>query len=77
MMKKNKTKARPKDPNVYPPGWDYRRAKAVADYYDARKDQEFLADIEPGAAVELVWMEIPQELVPQVHKLLARRRKSA
>jgi hypothetical protein len=76
-MKKSSTKTRRKDPNVYPPGWDYERTKAIADYYDARKDQEFLADTEPGTAAGQVWMEIPQDLVPQVQKLLARRRKSA
>jgi hypothetical protein len=76
-MNKAKTKGHRKDPNVYPPGWDYERTKAIADYYDSRKDQEFLADIKPGAAAGLVWMEIPQELVPKVRKLLARGRKSA
>jgi hypothetical protein len=76
-MKKTQPKSRRKDPNVYPPGWDYERTKAIADYYDARKDQDFLADTEPGAAAGLVWMEIPQELVPQVRKLLSRGRKPA
>jgi hypothetical protein len=77
-MTKPKRKERKKDPNVYPPGWDYARAKAIADYYDARKDVDFLGDTETTrSSAGLVWMEIPQELVPQVRKLIARVKKPA
>ena len=43
-MRKSKPKWMRKDANVYPPSWDYHRVKAVADYYDARKDEVFLRD---------------------------------
>jgi len=33
----------PKDPNVYPPGWNYEIAMRVAKYYDARKDKLIIA----------------------------------
>ena len=77
-MKKAKRRPARKDLNVYPLGWDYRRARNVAEYYDARKDEPVLnnpklADVRVG----LVWMEIPHELVPEVRKLIARRRRSA
>lgn len=74
-MKKKTRRAR-KDPNVYPTGWNHRRTKAIADYYDARKDQPLLNE-SVAAEHGLVWMEVPQELVPQVRRLIARRRKSA
>jgi hypothetical protein len=69
---------KPKDHNVYPPGWNYQRAKAIADYYDARKDLPVLDSVETSeASAGLVWMEVPQDLVSDVRKLIARRRKSA
>ena len=69
---------RRRDSNVYPPGWNYRRAKAVADYYDARKGEAVLEeDNGSGAAAGLVWMEVPEELVTEVRKLIARRKRSA
>lgn len=77
-MKRANSKTRRKDPNVYPPGWDYKRVKAIADYYDARKDEDVLADVEVTRTnAGLVWMEVPQELVPQVRKLIARVKKPA
>jgi len=75
---KSKSRKISKDANVYPPGWNYQRAKAIAAYYDARKDKPVL---DKGASSDagrgLVWMEVPQELVPNIRKLIARYRKSA
>lgn len=77
-MKKAKPRRGKKDVNVYPPGWDARRTLAVAKHYDARKDQPVLGeDAEIGTDAGLVWMEVPQELVPQVRKLIARRKRPA
>lgn len=77
MSKARKAKDR-RDPNVYPPGWDRQRVEAIAEYYDQRKDQ---AVLDPHSVAEAsigsVWMEIPEDLVPQIRKLIARRRKSA
>ena len=77
-MSKELNAKRRRDPNVYPPAWNYRRTKAIADYYDSRKQEPLLS--EPAvadAAVYQVWMEIPQDLVPEVRKLIARHRKTA
>ena len=75
---KKKSSQRRKDPNIYPPGWDYQRAKAVADYYDHRKDESVLeVSAGTGSTSGLVWMEVPQELVAEVRKLIVRRRRSA
>jgi hypothetical protein len=77
-MSKAKSTKRRSDGNVYPPGWNYRRAKAIADYYDTRKDQPVIGEASsPRANLGLVWMEVPQDLVPEVRKLIARRQKSA
>jgi hypothetical protein len=66
-----------KDPNVYPPGWDAQRVAAIARYYDRRQGQPVLREPSVSKAAEVVWMEIPQDLVPKVQKLIAARRKSA
>ena len=72
MMKKRK------DPNVYPPGRDARKVSETIAYYDARQ----AVDLLEGEDHQLVfkptaWMEVPVELVPEVKKLITRRRKSA
>jgi hypothetical protein len=77
-MTNSRTARNRRDSNVYPAGWDYRRARAVADYYDGLKDQTVLDDATVAkVSVRSVWMEIPQELVPAIQKLIARHRKSA
>ena len=73
-MSKARTTRSQRDPNLYPPGWDSRRAQAVIEYYDARKDQPVL---DKGTVAEAtlgsVWMEVPQDLVPKIRKLIARQ----
>jgi hypothetical protein len=77
-LRTEKSRRRPvNDPNVYPPGWNYRRVMAVIKYYDRRKDQPVLHRSRVSRAAEVVWMEIPQDLVPKVRKLIADRKKSA
>ncbi len=77
-MTKAKKKTARKDPNVYPPGWDYDRVKAVIDYYDNQQEEDVLAEIVVAQSRgETVWMEIPQDLLPQVRKLLARHKRPA
>lgn len=67
-----------RDPNVYPAGWDYKRTAAVAAYYDARKGEDVLGDAAAlPDADPLVWVEVPEELLPQVRKLIARHKKPA
>jgi hypothetical protein len=47
-MAKVKSRSKPvrKDPNVYPPGWNYERVKAIADFYDSQTEIEMLQEIE-------------------------------
>ena len=73
-----KARRKTKDQNVYPPGWDYQRAKAIAGYYDARKDSPVLGSVEASEAnTGFVWMEVPEDLASDVRKLIARRKKRA
>ena len=76
-MKKSKPSKPKKDPNVYPPGWDLKKTRAIAAYYDARKDVPLDDDPAIVEGTGAVWMEVPQDLVEEVRKLIARRRKSA
>ena len=77
-MTKRKSKPPRKDPNIYPPGWDYRRAKQIADYYDARKDEDVLKDAATAKSLgTMVWMEVPKDMLPEVLKLISRHQKVA
>jgi hypothetical protein len=67
-----------KDPNTYPPGWDYEKAARVAEFYDRQRDEDVVAEIE--AAIEdedTVMVQVPRDLLPQILKLIGKRRKSA
>jgi len=79
-MKMTKTPARrrKKDPNVYPPDLNRAKVEKLIAYYDAHQDDDVLGDdvVEANAAA-YVWVEVPQDLVPKVQKLIANHRKSA
>jgi hypothetical protein len=60
---------------TFPEGWDEERVRRVLEHYDAQSDEEAVAEDE--AAYESTThtaMEIPVELVPEVRKLLAKKR---
>lgn len=60
--------------NRYPPGWDAQRVQDVVAHYEAQTEEEAVAEDE--AATEdpsQTLMEIPNDLVPEVRKLIARR----
>ena len=57
----------------FPPGWDEERVRKVLDHYQSQSEEEALAEDE--AAYEdtsQTFMEIPNELVPQVRQLPAK-----
>ena len=76
-MKKLKVSRPKKDPNVYPPGLNLAKTKAIANYYDARKNQSIAESGSIARSEMAVWMEVPPDLVDEVKKLIARRRKTA
>ena len=58
----------------FPPGWDELRVKRVLEYYEAQSEDEALAEDE--AAYEdpnKTFMEVPNELVPAVRELIAKK----
>lgn len=60
--------------NKFPPGWDEERVRRVIAHYEEQSEEEAVAEDE--AAFEeskQTVMEIPNELVPEVRKLLAER----
>ncbi len=58
----------------FPPGWDESRVKRVLEHYESQSQYEALAEDE--AAYEdsnQTFMEIPNELVPVVRELIAKK----
>jgi hypothetical protein len=58
----------------FPPGWDENRVREVLDHYQSQTEDEAMAEDE--AAFEdasQTFMEIPNELVPKVRELIAKR----
>jgi hypothetical protein len=67
-----------KDPNRYPPGLNARKVAEIIAYYDARQDVDLLSVPDHRLLEEpTAWIEVPVELVPDVKRLIARRKKSA
>ena len=62
---------------MYPPGWNAQKVQEIIEYYDSRKNQPIFDQPEVSKAQEVVWMEIPEDLVTKVQKLIAAKRKSA
>jgi len=61
----------------FPPGWDESRVKRVLEHYESQSEYEALAEDE--AAYEnsnQTFMEIPNELVPVVRELIAKKTMS-
>lgn len=58
----------------FPPGWDAKRVAAVIRHYESQTDDE--ASAEDEAALEApgqTTMEVPDELVPAIRELIAKR----
>ena len=59
----------------FPEGWDEERVRRVLEHYERQSDEEAVAEGEAAnESTTHTAMEIPVELVPQVHELLAKRR---
>ncbi len=59
----------------FPPGWDEERAKRVLAHYESQSEEEAVAEDEAAfEAVDQTVMEIPTELVPKVHELIAKHK---
>jgi hypothetical protein len=59
---------------VFPRGWNEKRAREVIDYYDKQTEDEELAEYEAAMKVEgMTVMLVPTKLVPEIRWLIGRR----
>lgn len=62
----------------YPPGWDEKRIKEVIDYYENQTEEEQVAEHEAALQAEgQTVMVVPTELVPEIRKLIAKKRRAS
>lgn len=62
----------------FPPGWDEERVRKVLGHYEEQTEDEATAEDE--AAFEdrgQTFMEVPNDLVPEIRSLIARRQTRA
>lgn len=58
----------------FPKGWDEARVKRVLDHYEKQTEEEAVAEDEAALEVtSLTFIGVPNELVPAVRELLARK----
>jgi len=58
----------------FPTGWDEKRVKRILEHYETQSEDEAVAEDE--AAYEdtnQTFMEIPNELIPAVRELIAKK----
>jgi hypothetical protein len=61
-----------------PSGTSYAKDAAIAKFYDDQSDEDVVAEIEAASAnKKTVLVEVPRKLLPQVLKLIDKRKKSA
>jgi hypothetical protein len=59
----------------FPRGWNEKRVQRVIAYYDRQTEDEELDEYEAGMKVEgLTVMLVPSDLVPEVRRLIGRKR---
>jgi len=60
--------------NRFPKGWDEGRVKRVLDHYENQTDDEAVAEDEAAwEDTTQTFIEVPNELVPAVRELLAKK----
>jgi len=58
----------------FPKGWDEDRVKRVLDHYETQTEDEAVAEDEAAwEDISQTFIEVPNELVPVVRELLAKR----
>ncbi len=60
--------------NAFPKGWDEERVRKVLSHYEAQSEEEAVAEDEAAYEDESqTFIEVPNDLVPEVRELLAKR----
>jgi len=58
----------------FPKGWDEDRVRRVLDYYENQTEEEAVAEDEAAwEDTSQTFIEVPNELVPTVRELLAKK----
>ena len=61
----------------YPPGWDEARVRRVLEHHEEQSDEEAVAEDESAyESTTHTVMAVPEDLVPAVRELIAKRRAS-
>jgi hypothetical protein len=59
----------------FPPGWDEARIREVLAHYENQTEDEQFAEIEAAREGEgITLMAVPNELVPEIRALIARKK---
>jgi hypothetical protein len=76
MKKSTSTRSKKPTKQRFPKGWDEKRVQELIDYYDNQTDEEGAAEYEAAMKhQDETMMFVPNELVPEIRKLIASRRK--
>ena len=60
----------------FPDGWDESRVKRVLEHYEGQSEEQAVAEDEAASEQrDQTLMEVPNELVPAIRELIAKRRK--
>ena len=60
----------------FPKGWDEARVRRVLEHYDARSEEEAVAEDEAAFEDEgKVTIVVPRELVPEIDEIIARHER--
>lgn len=60
----------------FPPGWDEEKVKGVLAHYEQQTEEAAVAEDEKAFCKHIrTIMEVPNDLVPAIRRLIARRRK--
>jgi cytochrome c553 len=60
---------------LYPAGWDEERIRQLAEHYDNQTEDEQVAEHEAAFLAEgQTVMVVPTELVPEIVKLISKKR---
>lgn len=61
--------------NEFPPGWDEQRVQRLLTHYEQQSEDEAVAEDEAALEDDAeAFIKVPRELVPEIHKLIARHR---
>jgi type II secretory pathway component PulC len=62
----------------FPDGWDESRVRRVLEHYEGQSEEQAVAEDEAASEQQdQTLMEVPNELVPAVRELIAKRRKAS